>query len=117
MRHIIPISGKDSLATALVQIKRKPELNYEFVFNPTGAELPCVFDWINNVEKYLGKPIARVGEDLIEIIEDNNYFLPSRQSRYCTRQSKIEPFEKWIGKEDANVYYGIRADENRGGGM
>lgn len=115
MRHIIPISGKDSLCTALVQIKLEPELDYEFVFNPTGAELPCVFEWLNKVELYLGKPIARVGADLIEIIEENNYFLPSRQSRYCTRQSKIEPFEKWIGKDDCIVYYGIRADEVRGG--
>ena len=115
MRHIIPISGKDSLATALVQIKLQPELDYEYVFNPTGAELPCVFEWLNNVEKYLGKPICRVGKDLIEIIEDNNYFLPSRRARYCTRQSKIEPFEQWIGVDDCFVYYGIRADEVRGG--
>lgn len=115
MRYIIPISGKDSLATALVQIKLQPELGYEYVFNPTGAELPCVFEWLNNVEKYLGKPIHRVGKDLIEIIEDNNYFLPSRHARYCTRQSKIEPFEQWIGVDDCFVYYGIRADEVRGG--
>lgn len=115
MRHIIPISGKDSLATALVQLKNEPELDYEYVFNPTGAELPEVFDWINRVEKYLGKPINRVGEDLLEIIEEYNFYLPNRRSRYCTRRSKIEPFEKWIGKESVIVYYGIRADENRGG--
>lgn len=116
MRYIIPISGKDSLATALVQKKIEPDLDYEYVFNPTGAELPEVFIWIDKVEKYLGKPIHRVGEDLISIIEDYNYYLPSRYSRYCTRQSKIEPFEKWLGKdEECFVYYGIRADENRGG--
>src|SRR6478672_8471604 len=107
MRHIIPISGKDSLATAIVQIKRQPELDYEFVFNPTGAELPIVFEWLSKVEGYLGKEIVRIGRDLYEIIEDNNFFLPSRLARYCTRQSKIEPFEKWIGKDDCIVYYGI----------
>ena len=58
MRHIIPISGKDSLATALLQLQINPQLNYEYVFNPTGAELPDVFDWINRVEKYLAKPIS-----------------------------------------------------------
>ena len=115
MRYIIPISGKDSLATALVQLKLEPDLPYEYVFNPTGAELPEVFEWIDKVEKYLGKPIQRVGENLLELIEEYNYFLPNRNSRYCTRQCKIEPFEKWIGKEDAIVYYGIRADEDRGG--
>jgi len=115
MRQIIPISGKDSLATALVQLKYEPDLPYEFVFNPTGAELPEVFEWIDKVEKYLGKPIHRVGENLIELIEEYNFFLPNRNSRYCTRECKIEPFEKWIGKEDAIVYYGIRNDELRGG--
>jgi len=113
MRYIIPISGKDSLATALVQLKLQPDLPYEFVFNPTGAELPCVFDWIKKVELYLKNKITFVGEDLLQIIEDNNYFLPSRRSRYCTRQSKIEPFEKWIGVDECIVYYGIRADEDR----
>lgn len=115
MRHIIPISGKDSLATALVQLRLEPNLNYEYVFNPTGAELPCVFEWLDKVSEYLGKVITYVGRDLLELIEENNYFLPSRLARYCTRQCKIEPFEKWIGKEDCIVYYGIRADEVRGG--
>lgn len=115
MRHIIPISGKDSLATAITQRALDPSLHYEYVFNPTGAEFPEVYEWIDRVERYLGAPIVRIGEDLFEIIEDYNYFLPSRRARYCTRQAKIEPFEKWIGKDEATVYYGIRADEERGG--
>ncbi|MFZ1786849.1 MAG: phosphoadenosine phosphosulfate reductase family protein [Saprospiraceae bacterium] len=116
IRHIIPISGKDSLATALTQIAKEPNIDYEFMFNPTGEELPEVFVWIEKVEKYLGKPIIQVGESLGDIIEyEMNWFLPSRDRRYCTRMSKIEPMEKFIGKEPALVYYGIRADENRGG--
>lgn len=115
MRHIIPISGKDSLATAIVQRELRPELDYEYVFNPTGAELPEVFEWMNGVEQYLGKKITHVGEDLESIIELRNYFLPNIKSRYCTRESKIQPFVKWIGKDDCTVYYGIRADENRKG--
>lgn len=115
MRHIIPISGKDSLATAIVQKELQPELDYEYVFNPTGAELPEVFEWMESVEKYLGKKIIHVGEDLESIIEMYNYFLPNGRARYCTRMSKIEPFVKWIGNDDCTVYYGIRADENRQG--
>lgn len=115
IRHIIPISGKDSLATAIVQREKQPELPYEYVFNPTGAEFPEVIEWIKKVEAYLGSPIVFVGADLMEIIEDYNYFLPSSRARYCTRQAKIEPFEKWIGKDEAMVYYGIRADEKRQG--
>lgn len=115
MRHIIPISGKDSLATAIVQKELMPNCEYEYVFNPTGAELPEVFEWLDKVENYLEKKIVRVGEDLDAIIIGYNYFLPSSLARYCTRQSKIEPFVKWIGKDDATVYYGIRADEQRDG--
>lgn len=115
MRHIIPISGKDSLATALLQTARHPELNYEYMFNPTGMELPEVFDWIKKVEKHLGKPIHLVGRSLKQIIVEQNWFLPSRLARYCTRMSKIEPMEKFIGKKEATIYYGIRADEDRGG--
>lgn len=115
MRHIIPISGKDSLATAIVQTALQPELDYEFVFNPTGAELPEVYVWIDKVEQYLNKPIVRVGADLGAIIQGYNYFLPSGQARYCTRQAKIEPFVNWINGDDCTVYYGIRADEQRHG--
>ena len=32
MRHIIPISGKDSLATALTQISKEHNIDYEFMF-------------------------------------------------------------------------------------
>lgn len=112
MRHIIPISGKDSAATAIVQRELQPELDYEYMFNPTGAELPPVFAWLDKVSAYLGKPIAQVGEDLESIIEDQG-ILPSKMVRYCTRLSKIYPMENWIGSTPAIVYYGIRADEQR----
>lgn len=114
-RHIIPISGKDSLCTAILQRQRRPDLEYEYVFNPTGAELPEVFEWIEKVEKQLDIKITRVGEDLESIIESYNYFLPSGQARYCTRRAKIEPFIRWIGSDSVVAYFGIRADEDRGG--
>jgi len=115
-RHIIPISGKDSLATALWQIAKEPDLPYEFMFNPTGAELPEVFDWLNRVENYLGKPIVRVGKNLEYIItNERGGFLPSWNDRFCTKQSKMTPMENYIGSTPCFVYYGIRADENRAG--
>jgi 3'-phosphoadenosine 5'-phosphosulfate sulfotransferase (PAPS reductase)/FAD synthetase len=114
MRHIIPISGKDSLATALVQIERQPDLPYELMFNPTGAETPEVDEWLCRVEKYLGLPIVRVGNNLENIIDEQG-ILPSINARYCTRLAKIYPMEDWIGGNDAVVYYGIRADERRTG--
>lgn len=115
-RHIIPISGKDSLATALFQIAKEPDLPYEFMYNPTGAELPEVFEWLDRVEGYLGKPIIKIGKDLKQIININyNGFLPSYRQRFCTREAKIEPMEEFIGTSPCFVYYGIRADEDRVG--
>ena len=116
MRHIIPISGKDSLATAIIQHKINPDLDYELMFNPTGEEPPIIFDWLKKVEEYFGKKIVHVGESLRDIVEfEMNWFLPSRNARYCTRMCKIEPMEKHIGDDLCTVYYGIRFDENRGG--
>jgi hypothetical protein len=115
LRHIIPISGKDSLATAIIQYNLKPDLDYEFVYNPTGLELPEAFEWIERVGDFFGKKVAIVSKPLKEIIEGYNYFLPGPRARYCTKESKILPFVEWIGKDDCYVYYGIRADEQREG--
>jgi len=115
-RHIIPISGKDSLATALFMLAKNPELPFEFMFNPTGAELPEVFAWLEKVENHIGKTITKVGKNLTDIINnERGGFLPSQYHRYCTKQSKIEPMEAFIGNAPAFVYYGIRADEDRVG--
>lgn len=115
MRHIIPFSGKDSCATGIVCLAMWPKLDFEFVFNATGAELPETFEWLDKAEKALGITIHRIGSDLERIIEGFNYYLPSATARYCTRMAKIEPFEQWIGESPATVYFGIRADEDRGG--
>lgn len=110
MRHIIPISGKDSLTTAIVQQAARPELDYEYFYNVTEAELPEITDWLAKVEGYLGKPIVRVGENLTAIIEAQG-ILPSMHKRYCTRLAKIYPMERYIGDTPATLYFGLRADE------
>jgi 3'-phosphoadenosine 5'-phosphosulfate sulfotransferase (PAPS reductase)/FAD synthetase len=109
-RHIILISGKDSLATAIVQTAYQPDLPYELVFNPTGAELPEVYEWIDAVAAYLGRPIVRVGRSLEEVIAEQG-ILPSQQARYCTKYSKIFPLEDYLGADETVVYYGLRHDE------
>jgi hypothetical protein len=114
MRHIIPISGKDSLATAIVQMRRAPDLPYEFVYNDTEAELPETYAWIARVESTLGIKIHRKGKSLEAVIDEQG-MLPSQRARFCTKYSKIFPMESWIGSESAMIYFGIRADEDRGG--
>lgn len=114
MRHIIPISGKDSLTAALVQMDNDCSLPYELMFNKTGSETPEVYAWLDKVSSRLYMPIAYVGDDLESIIDHWN-ILPSAKARYCTKLAKIHPMEDWIGNSDATVYYGIRADEQRTG--
>lgn len=114
MRHIIPISGKDSLSTAIIQTRKQPGLPYEYLYNPTGMDLPEVDAWLAQVERYLSIKIERVGDDLEAIMYEQK-ILPAHKARYCTRKAKIIPMEDWIGREEATVYYGIRADEKRVG--
>ena len=115
MRYICLISGKDSLATALIQTTHQPDLPYEFVFNDVGCELPETYAWLDRVQQKTGWKIERVGESLEAIIRSYNGFLPGQRSRYCTREAKIQPLERWLGSDPAIVYYGLRADENRTG--
>jgi len=110
VRHIILISGKDSLATAIVQLKRAPTLTYELVHNEVGWDLPETLEWIQRVGKHFGKPIIRCGEDLTEICEEQNC-LPTPWRRFCTKYAKIKPLNEYIGTSPATVYFGLRFDE------
>lgn len=110
MREIIPISGKDSLATAIIQMDSMNWVEYEFVFNPVGFELPESIAWLDQVEKYLGVDIIRIGVNLKETSKWKSGFRPGINSRYCTSEGKIKPMERYFEGE-GNIYYGLRADE------
>src|SRR5690349_18862155 len=109
-RHICLISGKDSLAATVVQKRLDPDLPYEYVFNPTGWDLPDTVLWLTKVERYLGQKILRIGGDLNSICKEAG-MLPSINSRFCTRKAKIEPLKQFLRGDMAHVYYGLRADE------
>lgn len=115
MRHIIAISGKDSAATALVQLARAPSLPYEFIFCDVEMELPETYSWIELVEKTLSIKIVRVGKSLEEVMAQQN-MMPSHGRRFCTKYGKVFPIRDFIGNDQAVQYFGIRADEsNRAG--
>lgn len=110
MKHIIPISGKDSLATAIIQKQRNPSVDYEYIFNPVGFELPETLEWLDKVKTSLGIEITFIGQDLRLTEEWLSGFRPNINSRYCTRLGKIEPTEEYFEGEGF-IYYGLRADE------
>lgn len=119
-RHVLGISGgKDSAALAVYMRQTAPELDIEYFFTDTGKELPEVYEFLGRLEGFLGKPILRLNpdRDFDFWLQEYNNFLPSPQTRWCTRQLKIKPFEEWLRPALAagdviNSYVAIRSDED-----
>lgn len=118
-KHVLGLSGgKDSAALAVFMRQHHPELDIEYFFTDTGKELPEVYEFLGRLEGFLGKPILRLNPDRDFDFWLKRYknFLPSPQTRWCTRQLKLRPFEHWIRPlldEGMRVYsyVAIRADE------
>ncbi|MCU7860982.1 MAG: hypothetical protein KZQ86_14385, partial [Candidatus Thiodiazotropha sp. (ex Lucinoma kastoroae)] len=95
-----------------------PELKIEYFFTDTGKELPEVYEYLGRLEGFLGQPILRLNpdRDFDFWLKQYNDFLPSAQTRWCTRQLKLRPFETWLRpmlEEGVTVYsyVAIRSDE------
>lgn len=113
VRHIVSLSGgKDSTALAIYLKDRIDGL--EYVFCDTGAELPETYEYLERLQALLGQPIVYLrayGKTLIDHIREHNGFLPSPRARWCTRELKIQPFERYVGDDYAYSYIALRADE------
>ena len=117
-RHVLGLSGgKDSAALAIYLKNQGRDERIEYFFCDTGAELREVYDYLDRLEDYLGKPIERLssGRDFDHHLKRFNGFLPAPHARWCTRVMKIEPLEAFIGTDPCVSYIAIRADENRQG--
>jgi len=115
-RHILSLSGgKDSTALAIYMRDRVVEM--EYVFCDTQKELPETYEYLGRLEAYLGRRIVRLNAErgFDHWLDLYNGYLPSSRMRWCTRQLKIRPFEKYVGDDAVVSYIGIRADEDREG--
>lgn len=118
VRHILGLSGgKDSTALAYFMRKHYPEREIEYFFCDTHKELPETYDYLNLIEARLRIKIhyleaARGFDHWLDVYGG---VLPSPQVRWCTKQIKIIPLEKWVGDDDVISYVAIRADEQRDG--
>ena len=118
-RHVLGLSGgRDSAALAIFMRQRHPEIDVEYFFTDTGKELPEVYSYLTRLEGYLGKSISRLNPDRAFDYWLKSYksYLPSPQSRWCTRQLKLRPFELWVRQfieagETVISYVAIRSDE------
>lgn len=119
-KHVLGLSGgRDSAALAVFMRENYPDLEIGYFFTDTGKELPEVYEFLGRLEGFLGKEIVRLNpdRDFDFWLREYNNFLPSPRTRWCTRQLKIKPFEKWIApmlKAGGRVtsYVAIRADED-----
>jgi 3'-phosphoadenosine 5'-phosphosulfate sulfotransferase (PAPS reductase)/FAD synthetase len=115
-RHILGLSGgKDSTALAILLHKDFPDM--EYFFCDTHKELPETYEYLDRIEARLGIKIQRLSAErgFDHWLDVYGGFLPSPKSRWCTKQMKIIPLEKFIGDDEAVSYVGIRADEKRDG--
>lgn len=115
-RHILCLSGgKDSTALAVYMKDKVP--NLEYLFTDTGKELPETYEYLTKIETILDIKISRVNPDnpFDHFLTSYGNFLPSANMRWCTKNLKILPFEKFVGDGPVVSYVGIRADENRSG--
>jgi Phosphoadenosine phosphosulfate reductase family len=116
VRHILGLSGgKDSTALAILLHQDIPQM--EYFFCDTHRELPETYEYLERVKARLGIKIEYLSaqrgfEHWLDIYGG---VLPSPQMRWCTKQLKIHPLEKFIGTDEAISYIGIRADEQRDG--
>jgi 3'-phosphoadenosine 5'-phosphosulfate sulfotransferase (PAPS reductase)/FAD synthetase len=125
VRHVLGISGgKDSAALAIYLKNTYPQLEMDYYFTDTGKELDETYQLIENIEIYLGQKVTKlIAEEVKETQEEPfDYFykmyrgyLPSPMARWCTKNMKLEPFEKYVGDLPTVSYVGIRGDENREG--
>jgi 3'-phosphoadenosine 5'-phosphosulfate sulfotransferase (PAPS reductase)/FAD synthetase len=118
-KHVLGISGgKDCADLAVYMLQHHPELDIDYFFTDTGKELPEVYEFLGRLEGLLGKPIKYLNpdRDFDHWLRQFNFFLPSPQTRWCTRQLKLLPFEQWVkpilaAGTRVYSYVAIRADE------
>jgi hypothetical protein len=117
--HVLGLSGgRDSAALAVYMRQHHPGTDIEYFFTDTGKELPEVYEFLGRLEGFLGKPILRLNpdRDFDFWLKQYHDFLPSVQTRWCTRQLKLRPFERWLrprleAGDAVSSYVAIRADE------
>lgn len=115
-RHILGLSGgKDSAALAVLLHQEVPEM--EYFFCDTHKELPETYEYLDKIEARLNIKVVRLeaARGFDHWLDIYGGTLPSPRMRWCTKQMKILPLEKYIGEDEAVSYIGIRADEHRDG--
>ena len=119
MKYIISISGgKDSTATLLKVLEFAPKDDVKVVFCDTKWEADEVYEYLDYLEKKLDIEMIRIESEGMENLAKRKKFIPNSFIRFCTKELKIKPFEKWllntfVGKEEFVIFEGVRREESK----
>lgn len=129
MKHIVNFSGgKDSTAMLLKLIEENRQID-EIIFCDTGKEFPEMYQHIEDVEKYINRPITRLKSNktfeyyMFEHVKvkgknkgKKGYSWSDFRNRWCTTLLKTKVINEYLKKyenEDIVEYIGIALDENK----
>ena len=119
MKYIVSISGgKDSTATLLKVLEFAPKDDVKVVFCDTKWEADEVYEYLDYLEKELDIEIVRIESEGMENLVKRYKFIPNPFIKFCTKELKIKPFEKWlldnfVGKEEFIIFEGVRREESK----
>lgn len=125
--HVVSFSGgKDSTAMLLRMIEENMPIDI-ILFCDTGLEFPEMYNHVDKVEKYIGRPITRLkaNKDFMYYATEHEhvsggkltkgYGYPALRARWCTRSLKLDVIDSYLKelKKDHEVieYIGIAVDE------
>lgn len=136
-KYLITFSGgKDSLAIIIWAKNTLAWDDWEVVFCDTGWESPITYEYINFIEKHIGKKIIRLKteafaskidqhilDSVIRIFGERNVFaemvlakgrFPSTRARFCTEELKMKVMIDYILtlESDIVVVQGVRSEES-----
>ena len=128
--HVVSFSGgKDSTAMLLRMLELNMRVD-EVLFCDTGVEFPQMYEHVDKVEKYIGRPITRLKSDkpyeyyLLEHQRTRGKYIGAKGygwarvfRRWCTKYLKTANVKKHLGElektHEVKMYTGIAADEQK----
>ena len=123
-KHIVQFSGgKDSTCMLLMMLEKGMPVD-EIIFCDTGMEFPQMYEHIDKVEQYIGRPITRLKaphtyEHMMfehektkgKRIGDKGYGWATILARWCTAYLKTQPTNQYLHNINHLSYVGIAFDE------